>query len=450
MLTRDRLKDLDAEAELVKQVEETIEALEKHVMNHGPDCYKLAELQHATSQNLLKRLSVVEALADRVDTAGETDLAEITYIRVLSIYRGQPLPVRSFICPLLMKMASFYWRTDQPLRAEKCWWDIFELRDPPGQAQSIENEVWQSLGVSLAQTSGIIRDALRLRYPDLFPTLNLETPFPPIHRMIRSEYTSAAPHGLYRRDFPSNNAVSSSSHATPTSDEGYILEIIQQIPDIDLATRDVLSRTPLFLAALLKQEDAGHALMMLIAALPSGLQHQHMNARDLSGQTILGIAILSSCSRDFIKTLIDNGADIEPDTLMKEPLTPLQAACMTGNLDIVALLLDYGADVNRVYPGHATPTQLSQVVGNDKIMQLINEKTQSLYSSNAPISTRHRSLGGDITKNAYGYSPSPSEETPRLSLKKSTDILPTELLPNTPINLNEYLHDGDENEAIDG
>ena len=448
MLTRHRLKDLDAEAELVKQVQETIEALEKRVMNHGPGCLKLAELLHTTTQNLLSRLSVVEALADRVDMTSETDLTEIAYIRVLNIYRGLPLPVRSFISPLLMKMASFYWRTDQPLRAEKCWWDIFELRDHSGQAQSIEKEVWQSLGISLAQTSGMVRDALRLRYPDLFPTLNLETPFPPIHRIIRSEYTSRAPHGLCRRDFPSNNAISSSSHAASAS-EGYVLEIIQQIPDINLATRDVLSRTPLFLAALLKQEDAGHALVMLIAALPSGLQHQHMNARDVSGQTILGIAILSGCSRDFIKILIDNGADIEPDALMKEPLTPLQAACMTGNPDIVALLLDYGADVNRVYPGHATPAQLSQAGGNEKIMQLINKKTQSPYPSSATLSTRQQSLGDNIHQDVYGYSPTPTDENTIISHQNAADNPPSGLPPNTPINLNEYLDDDDENGVMD-
>jgi ankyrin repeat protein len=52
---------------------------------------------------------------------------------------------------------------------------------------------------------------------------------------------------------------------------------------------------------------------------------------------------------EFVKALIEGGAEIDPDTLLKDPLTPLQAACITGNLEIVDPFLKRGADINRVY-----------------------------------------------------------------------------------------------------
>jgi ankyrin repeat protein len=117
-----------------------------------------------------------------------------------------------------------------------------------------------------------------------------------------------------------------------------------------------------------------------------------MNARDVSGQTVLGIAILAHCSLKLIKALIDHGAKIDPDILNKDPLTPLQAACVTGSSEVTRLLLGRGADVNRVFPGNQTPAELAQEFGNAEILQLIDEKSQSMFLSDGSPSNQHDSL----------------------------------------------------------
>jgi hypothetical protein len=363
-------------AKLVQAETETTEngVLSTNVLNIGAAFYKLAALRHATSQRLLSKLNVVEALADRADGAGDTDLTDVAYTRMLDIYRGYPFPVGSLTRPLLKKMAMFYWRTDQPLRAEKCWAGIFDVGDFPAQAQSIDRDAWQRLTGSLSKTSEIISETIQSRDLERFPPLNIETPFPLLHRIIKSECTSSSSCDLPRLDFLSDVI---SIHCSPTNGEESLWEIMQGIPDTDLATRDLLLRSPLWLAAFLKREGLGHALLNRIAGSPQAQQCQYMNARDVSGQTVLGIAILSDCSLKFVKALIDRGAEIDPDTLLKEPLTPLQAACMTGSLEIVDLLLERGADINRVFPGNPTPAQLAQVVGHDRIAQIIDEKCQS-------------------------------------------------------------------------
>ena len=396
--------------------------------NYCPEFFKLVELRHATSQNLLSRLSVVEALGDRARNAGEMELAEIAYTRVLDIYRRQPSPVASFIRPLLMKMASFYWNTDQPLRAEKCWWDIFKLRDSNGKTHYIEKEVWQELAKSLSQTSGIITQAFRSCHPDLFSALDLKTPFTPVHAMIKSEYASDTSYTKFGTESSSDISVSPSIHTAISGDVGNLSEIIRKVPETDLAARDILHREPLFLAAFLKQEAAGHDLLLRISRLPPVIQSQRLNSRDVSGQTILGVATLSGCSKKFIKALIEHGAAIDPVELLKYPLTPLQAACMIGRLEIVELFLGHDAAIDRVFEGNPTPAELAQTFEHDEIVQLIAKKTQSPYSSSANLSTQHHSLTNiDTTQIVSGDCPLPTHATMIYPLQdddyNSTDTL---------------------------
>jgi hypothetical protein len=416
MLTNDRLKDLDTVSELVKQVQITCESIQtripvNNILDRGPELDRLAELQHATSQSLLSLLNVIEVLGDRAAASGETHLAEIAYMRVLDVYRGHPSPVSSFVRRLLMKMASFYRNTDQPHRAENCWWEIFKWRDPACQAQGIEKEVWQKLAKSLSQTSRIISETIRSEYPDLFPPLNLETPFPPIHTLIKRENASIKLHKPHRSDSTSQNMpLSRDIHEAMARGPGNVIEIIKEAPDLELATRDILSRSLLYLAAFLKREDAGYALMARMEALSPAIRNQRMNARDLSGQTILGIATISGCSPEFIKALIDNGAKIDPDDLLKDPLTPLQAACMSDSPEIVDILLRHGADVNRVYPGNLTPVQLAQIFGNDKIIHLVTVKASS-SSSAGLFAQPHGTIDGPVANTVDNHSRSPVDAT---------------------------------------
>jgi len=383
-------------------------ALQNNIPNTGSDAHARdrTAAQSAISQDLLSKLNVVEILGDRADAAGEKDLAELAYTRLLDIYRRHPYPVGSLIRSLLIKMAVFYWESDQPLRAEMCWWDVFDLRDPPDQAHGIEREVWESLAKSLSETSGVICEVLRAKLTGFFPSLNLETPFPPVHRMVRGNHGLSTTDSLFRIN-PSSNITSSSNtlNASP-GNVGNIEKTIQELPDMALDTRDIFFRTPLFLAAFLKHEVAGHALVKRIATCSSKPPHIHINARDFSGQTVLGIAILSRCSFKFVKALIDNGAEVNPG-LTEGPYTPLQAACITGDLEITNILLDSGADINHVYEDNPTPAALAQDYGHFNILQLIAEKTQSSLQSSPPFSNQsHSEVGNNIIASVSSNIPS--------------------------------------------
>lgn len=428
----------------MNQVQGKIEAIEKRVLGRM-EFNKLVEFRYATSKKLLSRLRVVEHLGDLARTAGETDLAEIAYTRVLDIYRRQ-LPVASSIRPLLMKMASFYWIAGQPLRAERCWWEIFKLRDPTGETRYFEKDVWQRLAISLPQTSSLISHTIRSRYPDLFSPLNLETPFPPVHAMIQSEYTSDISHTKSGREFSLDTAGLSTIQSVISGDVGNLSDVIRKISNDDLAARDILCQTPLFLAALLKQEDAGHALLMRIARLPPVDQSKLIRARDVTGQTILGVATLHDCSKQFIKALIEHGAEIDPDPLAKDAPTPLQAACFTSRPEIVDLFLGHGADINRVLkenqaPYNQTPAQLAQSGGNDKIIQLI-EKHHSRNSSNATQSTQHSPTDNDSTQTVCGNCPSPPHAATSDALQDDNLTWSDFLLSSFTNNVSDDLLDG--------
>ena len=65
--------------------------------------------------------------------------------------------------------------------------------------------------------------------------------------------------------------------------------------------------------------------------------------------------------------LLDNGADVNS----KEGFcSALQAACLTGNKDIIQLLLGKGADVNAIGQYPLSPLEIVHKVDNEEIIQL--------------------------------------------------------------------------------
>jgi len=355
--------------------------MEKRVL-HGsralirtPEYYKALDFRHATSQSLLTRLDEVGTLAARAHVAGELDLAENAYTRMLDIYRRQPSPPVSLIYTLLSRMASFYWTSDQPLRAERCWREILELRNSTGKHLYVSTEVWGSLARASSQTSGLLANACQAHDPELYSPLNLRTPFPPIHLLIRSDCLSETSHREPVNESLLEDIFPSGIRRATTGDPRSLPEIIKRMSDEDindcLRTRDILFRTPLFLAAFHKQEDVGKALIKRIRSLSEGHQEMHMNARDLSGQTILGIATLSGCSLEFIKESLRAGALIDPDTLCQDAVTPLQAACMSNRPEVVKLFLRCHAIIDRVYQGNPPALKIAETLGYNTIVQLI-------------------------------------------------------------------------------
>jgi hypothetical protein len=76
-------------------------------------------------------------------------------------------------------------------------------------------------------------------------------------------------------------------------------------------------------------------------------------------------------ARNFCEILIAGGVGV--DTPCKESGTPLQAAALRNNLDIVRLLIEAGADVNKTGGKFGSPIQAAARAGNIETMKLLIE-----------------------------------------------------------------------------
>jgi hypothetical protein len=352
--------------ETLKELHSAIEYLEISSIQNEMHYAKLLALKYASVRELWLMLAPVESLADRVAAAGNLEAAESAYSRVLDAYGA--LDTESFheVRGLRLKMADFYIKMDAPICAERLLWEALDLRESPARAHKSDLEVLKRLARSLPQTSHDLSTVFESSVVE--PTSCNSSPFPPLHRMIGSEYASKVEGNIFQtgpvleRYWPQNSLVGGMEA---------VMEVLQEFSYSDLETRDIHGRSPLYLASLLQKEAIGCALMTR-ASECEGMARRMTNARDVSGQTVLGIGILNGCSLSFIKALIENGAELDPEPLMPSPLTPLQAASWLGLSETVDLLLDHGAEVDRVFPGNKTAEILALEGGHNEIAERIS------------------------------------------------------------------------------
>ena len=74
---------------------------------------------------------------------------------------------------------------------------------------------------------------------------------------------------------------------------------------------------------------------------------------------------------ETIRTMLENGAD---PNISAKCGTPLRTAAFAGNLEVVRLLLDYGADVNEDKPHSQTALKISCKNRNPTITMLLLER----------------------------------------------------------------------------
>jgi Ankyrin repeats (3 copies) len=400
--------------ELARQVDIAIEALDSHALlnntpNTGPNPPALAKLRSAISQSLLDQLAVVDFLADQARDTCEIDLAEVAYTRMLHIYQGHPFPDSSRICALLDKMASFYSDLGDPVRVHSCCRDIIKLRDSPDQIHGIERRAWDRLAECLPHQLEIVSNVFRSQVMDNLPSMDIGTPFQISEGMLNSVHNSGQA-GVPSQAVPSVNRTGSYNMGNAVESAANLVETIQRLPNLELETRDQCKRTPLFLAAFLKQEDAGHSLLRRIASCSEEMSLSHLNVKDVLGQTVLGAAVSSGCSIIFIRALVESGAEVNPD-LEARSHTPFQVACMRGNVEVASFLLERGADINRNYPDSPHPIELARTKGHTQILQLIHKKTKpSLQQNPSYFSEPQDQNGDDIVSTVVG-NPSPSSST---------------------------------------
>ncbi len=115
------------------------------------------------------------------------------------------------------------------------------------------------------------------------------------------------------------------------------------------------------------------------------IQHgADVNFVDMSGYTPLIISVLSS-SPELAALLLDSGAQesLNPDPHFIMATTPLALACSLGEIDIVEILLQHGANVNLLggHSGEASPLSYAALQGHTEIMQKLIEHGADVNST---------------------------------------------------------------------
>uniref|UniRef100_A0A8C7IDW1 Ankyrin repeat and SOCS box containing 2 n=1 Tax=Oncorhynchus kisutch TaxID=8019 RepID=A0A8C7IDW1_ONCKI len=139
-----------------------------------------------------------------------------------------------------------------------------------------------------------------------------------------------------------------------------------------------------------------------------GAQPSMINKCDLKGQTALILAVYRE-KVACVEMLLEKGAD--PDLANKDRETPLYKACESGNAEIVVMLLNHGAVVNKHCIQGCTALQEAVSRNNVEICEILVQAGAKLSPTNmygiAPLFTAAQS----------GH-----EETLRFLIKQGADI----------------------------
>jgi uncharacterized protein len=128
--------------------------------------------------------------------------------------------------------------------------------------------------------------------------------------------------------------------------------------DVNLA--DKKKRTPLIFAAA-----NGHVAVVEFL-LEKGAD---INARDSDGQSALMYASKRSFN-DTAALLINHGADVNVQSRKKE-ISPLVLAAVAGNVELVRMLLEHGADPNLTDIFGRSAKELAAKKGNTAVVDLL-------------------------------------------------------------------------------
>lgn len=336
-----------------------------------PD-YAALRLQKTNNFNqIFSLLRLAISLADGLQVSGEEDAAENAYMRVLNIYRVIDQNCWYEVKGLLWKLALISWKSNQDQRGQNYAWEALQCGDVPARADRSDLDWLRHLAKSLSRTandlSKIIQSTVGIAQPQ-----QLNIPIPLLHRMIQSGYASSVDGNIFwTAALPGPNEPSSSEYPI-VGGIATVLEFIRELPKEDLLARDHDGRSALHLAAHLRKETLGLALMIRANEIP-GIKHRIMHARDYTTETILGSAIWSRCSLQFIESLIHHGVDVNPEMAI---LNPLHLACGFGWLDLVDLLLRHGASPEKRLPDGKTALDLAREQGHHNIVKLLDPTPQ--------------------------------------------------------------------------
>ncbi|KAL8372432.1 hypothetical protein RB595_001979 [Gaeumannomyces hyphopodioides] len=136
--------------------------------------------------------------------------------------------------------------------------------------------------------------------------------------------------------------------------------------------------------------DAG-ADVNSIAAAPNGVGQTSERAKANAWPRETALLIAIKCGKkDVVALLLDRGADVNRAARLGVKRTPLQAACEGGSWEIVEMLLKNGADVNAAptRQGGGTALQLAAIGGYIRIVERLLSLGASVHAAPAKLNGR--------------------------------------------------------------
>ncbi len=135
--------------------------------------------------------------------------------------------------------------------------------------------------------------------------------------------------------------------------------------------RNYLNKLDIYEAASIGDKDI---LLGLIKKFPD-----QTNAYSVDGFTPLGLASFFG-NIEIVKMLIDNGANPNIASNNQFKVTPLHSACAISNYDIAEILIKNGADVNAKQMQNVTPLHSAAHNGQSKLVKLLIDNGADINS----------------------------------------------------------------------
>ena len=247
-----------------------------------------------------------------------------------------------------------------------------------------------------------------------------------------------------------NTAVQDSSGATPLHEAIRYgkLDIAKMLLDAgaNINAKDNLGKTPIMLIIPRDKIEETYNLLIRYRA--------DLNQADTYGDTVLHTATMLHAGSNVIRTLTNNGADINARN--KEGVTPLAIAIQSEDIQTIKYLTANGASIHTQDTHGKSPLSMAFEMSNDVFEATLNESNCNTQDSegntplhialinNAPMTKIQHIIGltQDVNiRNKNGDSPlyiaasKNMEQVGKLLLEKGADIYSTNKDNNSPLRL---------------
>lgn len=309
--------------------------------------YAIHVVMNKTIEELEFTIRRLAKLGEAVADKGDNIQAHRIFGRLFkAVSCSADLSVRTR-CWALTKMASFYGKVEDIPQLQ----EVLEILSPLSTSNNQDPRInpHEMLARSYLTTSMGMSTTFRRVVPSNGPPVHS----PALHQSIR-----CADNEVFRLVLQAITE-NRTGYQSPAASPNESLD-----PNKDLEGRDTLGRTPLCLACHLGDECKCEALICAGA---------RVNEVDCDGQTILAVAAGKGLLKT-VESLVLRQAEVNPALLVRKGSTPLQAAAEGGHLEVVKLLLSYGANVNtQRFLDNKTAKQLAQDRGHEIVVKELDE-----------------------------------------------------------------------------